>query len=222
MSSSQIKHLKFPSGRSVQQIKKDAKSYANQHHCSINEALNALCIKNGINAQYPQAIEQLKRSYRPPIKPADNAANMQNANKGAPGTNLQYDQNQGNRGKQLNTNNKQHFVTFRTVKSLLTEEFLKEHKLRRLTKKDIELLLANDRLKDFYFSSYDYIQFQKPIKGGTDNISGALQRIHSVMTGKLKWKQSPSYWIDSICHTDKKHPDELYEPLEYCPAIDGY
>jgi hypothetical protein len=31
---------------------------------------------------------------------------MQNANKGTPGTNRQYDQNQGNRGKQLDPNRK--------------------------------------------------------------------------------------------------------------------
>ncbi|MBT0830850.1 hypothetical protein KJQ82_01225 [Campylobacter lari] len=35
------------------------------------------------------------------IDPKDNASNMQNPNKGTPGTNKQYDQNQGNRGKQL-------------------------------------------------------------------------------------------------------------------------
>ncbi|MCW7552642.1 alpha-amylase [Endozoicomonas gorgoniicola] len=40
------------------------------------------------------------------IKPEDNAANMQNANRGSSGTNRQYDQNQGNRGKQLNPNQK--------------------------------------------------------------------------------------------------------------------
>ena len=33
------------------------------------------------------------------IKPADNSANQQNANKGTAGTNKQYDQAQGNRGK---------------------------------------------------------------------------------------------------------------------------
>lgn len=38
------------------------------------------------------------------INPKDNAANMQNPNKGTSGTNRQYDQNQGNRGKQLNPN----------------------------------------------------------------------------------------------------------------------
>ncbi|WP_378106378.1 hypothetical protein [Chryseobacterium sp. sg2396] len=40
------------------------------------------------------------------ITPKNNAANMQNANRGSLGTNRQYDQNQGNRGKQLNTNSK--------------------------------------------------------------------------------------------------------------------
>jgi hypothetical protein len=35
------------------------------------------------------------------IKPQDNSANMPNANKSTPGTNKQYDQVQGNRGKQI-------------------------------------------------------------------------------------------------------------------------
>lgn len=40
------------------------------------------------------------------ISPKDNQANMQNANKGNKGVNQQYAQNQGNRGKQLNPNQK--------------------------------------------------------------------------------------------------------------------
>ncbi|ERJ88723.1 MULTISPECIES: hypothetical protein [Porphyromonas] len=40
------------------------------------------------------------------LTPKENAANMQNPNKGTKGTNRQYDQNQGNRGKQLNPNRK--------------------------------------------------------------------------------------------------------------------
>jgi hypothetical protein len=38
------------------------------------------------------------------IKPSDNQANQQNPSKGAPGTNRQHDQAQGNRGKQKNPN----------------------------------------------------------------------------------------------------------------------
>jgi hypothetical protein len=40
------------------------------------------------------------------IKPQDNAANQKNANKGTDGTNRQYDQAQGNRGKQKQQNHK--------------------------------------------------------------------------------------------------------------------
>ena len=40
------------------------------------------------------------------IRSSDNASNMQNPNKGTAGTNRQYDQNQGNRGEQLNPNKK--------------------------------------------------------------------------------------------------------------------
>ncbi|MCH5313186.1 MAG: hypothetical protein J1E28_02130 [Helicobacter sp.] len=40
------------------------------------------------------------------IRPKDNRANMQNANKGNKGVNPQYAKSQGNRGKQLNPNQK--------------------------------------------------------------------------------------------------------------------
>lgn len=38
------------------------------------------------------------------ITPQDNASNISNPNIGTPATNRQYDQNQGNRGTQLNPN----------------------------------------------------------------------------------------------------------------------
>ncbi|MEI0560076.1 hypothetical protein R4M03_08250 [Brachyspira pilosicoli] len=38
-------------------------------------------------------------------KPNHNA-DISNANKGTPGTNITYDKNQGNRGKQMNPNQK--------------------------------------------------------------------------------------------------------------------
>jgi hypothetical protein len=42
-----------------------------------------------------------KRREMDTMKPQDNAANINNANRGTRGTNRQYDQSQGNRGKQL-------------------------------------------------------------------------------------------------------------------------
>lgn len=41
------------------------------------------------------------------IAPQDNSSNMSNANKGTSGTNKQYDQVQGNRGKQMAESNKE-------------------------------------------------------------------------------------------------------------------
>lgn len=46
-------------------------------------------------------------SAKMPITPANNSANMQNANKGTSGVNRQYSQVHGNRGAQLNPNRTQ-------------------------------------------------------------------------------------------------------------------
>tara|TARA_Y100001934_G_C12360985_1_gene780734 strand:- start:1010 stop:1150 length:141 start_codon:yes stop_codon:yes gene_type:complete len=40
----------------------------------------------------------------PKIKPQDNSTNQTNRNKGSSGTNKQYDQAMGNRGKQIQKN----------------------------------------------------------------------------------------------------------------------
>ena len=40
------------------------------------------------------------------IRPSNNRANQQNPNKGSSGTNRQHDQARGNRGKQMNPNQK--------------------------------------------------------------------------------------------------------------------
>ncbi len=40
------------------------------------------------------------------INPKDNQSNQQNPNKNSEGTNKQYDQSQGNKGKQKNPNQK--------------------------------------------------------------------------------------------------------------------
>jgi len=40
------------------------------------------------------------------MKPSDNQTNQRNRNKGTSGTNRQFDQGQGNRGKQKNPNYK--------------------------------------------------------------------------------------------------------------------
>lgn len=46
----------------------------------------------------------MEKSQRP--KGKNHAADIQNSNKGTNGTNITYAKNQGNRGKQMNPNNK--------------------------------------------------------------------------------------------------------------------
>lgn len=52
-------------------------------------------------------VNQLEVIMSNKIAPQDNSSNMDNANKGTSGTNRQYDQVQGNRGKQIAESNKQ-------------------------------------------------------------------------------------------------------------------
>ena len=54
------------------------------------------------------------------IKSADNAANQKNANRGSIGVNKQYAQIHGNRGKQLNPNQKSSINREQTI-SLLSK-----------------------------------------------------------------------------------------------------
>ncbi|MGF1827528.1 hypothetical protein [Vibrio splendidus] len=56
-------NLKFPSGRSVQQIKKDAKRLKKSQDITLTEALNQCANENGINLPWAQAVEELKRRY---------------------------------------------------------------------------------------------------------------------------------------------------------------
>jgi hypothetical protein len=52
-------------------------------------------------ASIPPAISIDEDEMPKKIAPADNSSNMKNMNKGTSGTNKQYDQNQGNRGRQM-------------------------------------------------------------------------------------------------------------------------
>ena len=62
----------------------------------------------------------------------NNSANQQNANKGTSGTNRQYDQNQGNRGKQLNPNQKKQYLIL-TKRDYLQLQIISFYFLRKAT-----------------------------------------------------------------------------------------
>jgi len=171
---------------------------------TTDEALNRLVKQNGMHCTYRDAIQALKDAGQRKIKPEDNAANQQNPNGKTVGTNTQYDKVHGNRSQQLLR------ITFLAPKDLLHESVLRQHKLEKLNPSSaIRLKLAtsmNDSYDD-YSTKYDFIRFQKPIKGGANNTSGALQKIRSVMYGKHENKQSPTFWIGTRRHEDSQHPD---------------
>ena len=58
-------------------------------------------------------------------KPNHNA-DISNPNKGTPGTNITYDKNQGNRGKQMNPNQKKKFISPGCLKLLISLGQLKQ------------------------------------------------------------------------------------------------
>ncbi|WP_063664843.1 hypothetical protein [Aliivibrio fischeri] len=57
-----IDHLKFPSGTTVSQAKKDAKKYKRQHSCTQTQALNIIANKNGIDLHWDKAVKRLKET----------------------------------------------------------------------------------------------------------------------------------------------------------------
>jgi len=75
-------------------------------HCTVDKSIDkCLCRETSLRSFRDKKCKENFMTDKP-IKPADNQANMQNPNKGFPNNNRQYDQNQGNRGKQKNPNQK--------------------------------------------------------------------------------------------------------------------
>lgn len=111
-------------------------------------------------------------------------------------------------------------VTFRVLKGSLTPSQLKE---RHLHITPVEKLIDRgicSSVDDWELKGYDYLTFDKGIKGGESNISGALQRIKKATIG-IKGRYASNYWINSKQHVDKNHPDE-FDDFEYSPFIDGF
>lgn len=219
MSNTRNNSLRFPSQRTVGQVRKDARRLSQSTGIGYQVALDISTKNNGLNMRFCEAVAHLLQTQRPTMKPNENVSNMHNANKGQHGTNRQYDQRQGNRSKQLPR------VTMMIKPGVLSDAFITENKLERLGRSAVVkagLLNPDDHSDRFYLEHYECIRFPKPIKGGTKNVSGALQRIRGIMVGRLENKQLSRYWIGSVCHTDTKHPSEKLDDWVYCPAIDGY
>lgn len=189
MSNSKSDFLRFPSNRSVVQVKKDARRLSKEQGVDLTTALNILCKKNGLDMPFAKAITHL-RAQLAYIKPEDSSADQQNKNKGTPGTNPRYDCVHGNRSKQLTR------VVMLVEKGMFTDNDLETSKLERLSAKTafkLGLFNQQDKGDKWKLESFDLIRFQKPIKGGTKNHSAAVVRIRSVI--KRRHKLVLNFWI---------------------------
>lgn len=57
-------NLKFPNGRSIEQIRKDAKRLKKQTSLTMTQALNQCAVENGLNLTWDKAIEKLKQTIK--------------------------------------------------------------------------------------------------------------------------------------------------------------
>lgn len=162
-----------------------------------------------------------------PISPANNAANIPNPNKGAHGTNRQYDQAQGNRGKLLNPNRKKKHRQKSTVAFLVSDyDFYNkldtEHDKRLETPSWDEAISENLICDATRFPGYRVLVIKRGIKSVKElNKSGALDAIRSVLEGNQA-RHHWQFWVDGKACIDEGHPGYDFAGFEPCPAIDGY
>ena len=209
---------RFPSNRSIAQIKKDAKRLKKEQGIDLTTAQNILSKKNGLNMPFSKAINCLSTQRQSSIKSEDNSADQQNRNQGTQGTNPRYDKVHGNRSKQLSR------VIMLVEKRMFTDNDLEINKLERLSAKTafkLGLFDPKDKGDEWKLRTLDLIRFQKPIKGGVSNHSGALLRIRSVIP--KKGALVLGFWIGSKEYdfpmSNENSDDEVYDySMDYNPS----
>jgi len=180
------------------------------------------------------------------MKRINNEANIQNANKGVLGVNDQYAKNEGNRGKQLNPNQKSsliimvdddkevsrlrqlpgtepklEFISFK--KEFIDKGFLKEIGARRLSNeeaenRDIRLSCGNEAYK----WGYILIEFLRE-KDNEWTVEEANTHLIKAFTGNVGHIYRDEFWLNGNIHKNHKYVELAYEEeIFYCPAIDGY
>lgn len=160
------------------------------------------------------------------MRPEDNQSNTLNPNKGFSGTNKQYSQNQGNRGKQLNPNQANTLIVL--VKSSVVVEkqnpldrcndlqlsfkseyldkgFLKKIGATLLDKtvvEERELKAPHDNELREPIENYFFIEYSIPITGGVD---GARNRISKDFKDELYWVYESFFWLNDTPITNMDH-----------------
>lgn len=174
----------------------------------------------------------------------NNEANILNANKGLSGVNKQYAKKHGNRGKQLNPNQKDSLIVLipNDAKVARAEhngpetqfeyvsfrkEYLEKGFLQKIGAREIGIKEAKNRDIRFLDGSqthgwgYIFVEF---LKG--DEELWTFKEAHELLI-KCLYETVGNIYSDTLWLNGKPYKNHNYkepedEPLPYCPAIDGY
>ena len=200
---------------------------------NLNVRSNEIIKRGGSDSSEAATITQQKNS--------NNESNIVNANLGTDGVNDQYAKAQGNRGKQLNPNQKhslavainEHYPAYlysynngMKVGNAVNfkEIFLENGFLDKIGARKIE----NKERDARSFKAYDYrerlltLNYIEFLKDTPWEVESAYKYIREVFGGIGFNGYSETIWIDDVAHPNFNYDTIQYEDLPYCPAIDGY
>tara|TARA_Y100000588_G_C14216666_1_gene909136 strand:- start:1015 stop:1686 length:672 start_codon:yes stop_codon:yes gene_type:complete len=215
------------------------------HRSNLKKAARNLQKKESIT--YSQALERVTKeqgfksyhdltSHR---KNINNESNIVNANLGTDGVNDQYAKAVGNRGKQLNPNQKfslavginesARALVFSNIEGrrvgvqvsfkeeYLDKGFLEYIGARRIhsEEKNARNLEAYDRRESLF--QYSIIEFLRDEPWQLEEAYCFIaEKLNIMLHGK-----SDTIWIDNVAHPGTNYHEDKYD-IPYCPAIDGY
>ncbi|HHG3507253.1 hypothetical protein CGI74_23595 [Vibrio parahaemolyticus] len=164
----------------------------------------------------------------------DNEANSKNANLGTDGQNKQYSKVHGNRGKQLNPNQlvplrfviskgsqvsctERDDIIVNFVEHYLTDEFLKEKGLKVVDMSKSENQWLYQEVSDYKRERWLFLEYIEPVVKNHKNASDKLIKDFS---GDISFVYENVLILGKDSYQVTGYPYD--EPLDYCPAIDGY
>lgn len=212
----------------------------------------ARSLKNDLNITHSAALELAAKhhnydSYHALIthskKCANHESDIVNGNLGTNGVNITKSKADGNRGKQLNPNQK-HSLTIaikddckanvlvsiddkgrRLVKEVsFKDEFLDKGLLERISARRIgPKELAHRALKPSdhreIITRCFYVEFLKDTEWDIDEAFQFIRARFSMLGGSA---YAETIWLDNYPHFNFNYDEYKYEDLPYCPGIDGY
>nr|APU91097.1 hypothetical protein [Vibrio alginolyticus] len=211
-------------------LKKAAKSIKNTQNVSHSEALDLAAISYGFDSYHALTARR---------KRINNEANTPNANLGTNGVNRQYAQAQGNRGKQLNPNQKSSLIIafnddliirrFDMVDGVVkstAENFKTEYLDKGFAEEIGGKFVLRKGDKSFLKHHYHYIEILKD-KTQPWTVEEANKLLEEQVSDRIGKNYREFMYIDGKLvrnHISDEREAEYnrYDDIQYHPAIDGY